>query len=139
MKLLLKIVASVLLLFNGIGALYGGLMMIMYPDGSGINLSTDLLEHSIFNSFLIPGVVLFLVNGLLSFFIFGAVLFNHKKLWRLVTFQGIVLIGWLIIQILMIHRIYYLHLVMCVVGACLIFQGFIADRFLMDRKTHEGI
>jgi hypothetical protein len=139
MKLLLKIVASVLLLFNGIGALYGGLMMIIYPDGSGIHLSTDLLEYSIFNSYLIPGVVLLLVNGLPSFFIFGAVLFDHKKLWRLVAFQGIVLIAWLIIQILMIHKIFSLHLVMYAVGICLTSEGFFADRYLKTGTANEGI
>ena len=137
MRLLLKIVASVLLLFNGAGALYGGLMMIIYPDGSGIYLSKDLLEHSIFNSYLIPGIVLLLVNGLLSFYVFVAVLFNHKNLWRLVAFEGIVLTVWLVFQILTIQLIYYLHLVMFAAGLSLMSIGLFADRLLPLEITDE--
>ncbi|MDO3628234.1 hypothetical protein [Mucilaginibacter sp. BT774] len=139
MRLLLKIIASVLLIFNGIGALYGGLMMIIYPDGSGIHLPKDLLGHSIFNSYLMPGIVLLLVNGILSFYVFGAVLFNHKKLWRLVAFQGIVLIVWLIIQIFMILLIYFLHLIMFGVGLGLMSVGFFAKKYFSTDATYGEI
>lgn len=39
MRSLLIILVYILLLFNGIGALYGGWNLMMHPDGSSIELT----------------------------------------------------------------------------------------------------
>lgn len=55
----------ILLLFLGIGALGGGLGLIISPSGrlmGGLPLS--VLQNSPFRDFLIPGIILFLVLGL---------------------------------------------------------------------------
>jgi hypothetical protein len=53
-----------LLLFLGIGALGGGGVLIISPSGSMIGMPLSLLAHSPFPSFLIPGIILFLVLGI---------------------------------------------------------------------------
>jgi len=58
--------ASALLLFNGFGAIYGGWNFMVHPDGSSMQMSLDSLKHTPFHSYLIPGIILFVVNGLLS-------------------------------------------------------------------------
>jgi hypothetical protein len=68
-----------LLLLNGIGAIYGGLNLIIYPDGSSFHMPLYILEDSPFHSFLIPGVILFVANGLSSIFVLSAILFKQKN------------------------------------------------------------
>ncbi|MEQ9378625.1 MAG: hypothetical protein RIG68_25780 [Imperialibacter sp.] len=54
-----------LLLFLGVGAMGGGAFLIISPSGELIgSLPLSILEHSPFASFLIPGVILFLILGL---------------------------------------------------------------------------
>lgn len=54
-----------LLLFLGLSALGGGALLIVSPSGKLLGgLPMSILDHSPFNDFLIPGVILFLVLGL---------------------------------------------------------------------------
>ena len=64
MKTFFKILAGVLLIINGMGALYGGLNLIVYPNGNSLQLPLEYLNHSPFNNYFIPGVILFVMNGL---------------------------------------------------------------------------
>lgn len=125
---LIKILAIALLLFNGIGALYGGLSLMMYPDGSNIQLSMDWLEHTPFQNYFIPGLVLFIANGFFSIFVFMSLLLNHRFSARLVMAQGAILTGWIIIQVLMIQTVYILHYIFCGVGLGLIISGFLLQK-----------
>jgi hypothetical protein len=55
-----------LLLFLGISALGGGSMLIISPSGKLIGgLPISILAHSPFIDFLIPGIILFVVLGVL--------------------------------------------------------------------------
>jgi len=66
-------------------------------------------QHSPFHSYLIPGIVLLLANGLLPVWILW-VLFKQKPnsgFWT--TFQGSVLLGWLIVQCLMLRLFTWPH------------------------------
>ncbi|MEO2257512.1 hypothetical protein ABGV43_11500 [Paenibacillus amylolyticus] len=47
----------------GIGAIVGGVILIIDPSGSMVNLPASLLENSPFASFLFPGIILLLVLG----------------------------------------------------------------------------
>lgn len=51
-------------LFIGMGALAGGLPMILSPDGADIGFSTEALSTSPFDNYLIPGILLFTLIGL---------------------------------------------------------------------------
>lgn len=128
MKLTIKIVSVVLLLFNGVGAFYGGGSLILHPDGSGLQMPLDILKSSPFSDFLIPGIILFIVNGLGSFFALFAVLFNQKKNYLFVMAEGVVLCGWIVIQIIMIKQLLTLHYVMFTTGVLLIVTGYLIKR-----------
>ena len=117
-----KIIAFVFLLFNGSAAIYGGLNLIIYPDGSKIWLSTDLLQNSVFENFLLPGVMLFMI-GLFSIYTMVAVIISFKKYWVLVMMQGTILALWLVIQLVIIRTITIPHLVMLIVAFLLILTG----------------
>lgn len=45
------------------GATYGGLSFLAHPDGSGLQMPTDILDATPFDDFRVPGLVLLGVNG----------------------------------------------------------------------------
>jgi hypothetical protein len=120
-----KIIASLLLLFNGIGALYGGWSLITQPDGSGLQLSLDLLEQTPFQNYLIPGITLFVANGLCSLAVFVVMMLNIKVYSWLVMLQGAVLTGWIVIQMILIQTVYFLHIILGSIGLLLIVCGWV--------------
>ncbi|MBK7566540.1 MAG: hypothetical protein IPI31_01830 [Bacteroidetes bacterium] len=128
MKMFYKLLIGLLLLFNGIGAIYGGINLMIYPDGSSIQLSPDWIEGTMFNNYFIPGLVLFIANGLFSIFTLITLAFNLKNHNWFVIFQGAILTGWILIQILLIQTIYFLHIVLGGVGIVLIVLGFALKR-----------
>lgn len=124
MKKGILILTSFLLLFNGVGAVYGGWNLMAHPDGSSMDLSLSWLQHSGFKDFLIPGIVLFVTNGLFSLFIFAALLGKYRNRAWLIICQGAILTGWIIIQVIIIRTIVPLHIVLAILGLLLIVCGY---------------
>lgn len=112
-----------LLLFTGINALIAGSMFIVDPSGSKIGMTTDYLRTSPFTDFLIPGIILLVVNGLFNVFAALAVTRNNPMSPILVILQGLMLSGWIIIQIILVQDFNLLHFVMLLIGIGLIFLG----------------
>jgi len=54
---------GVLQLFIGVGAVAGGLALVLDPSGESLGTPIELLEKTPFATFLVPGIVLFIVNG----------------------------------------------------------------------------
>lgn len=118
-----RILALALLLFNGTGALYGGMNLMLYPDGSGLRMNTGLLRYAPFRDFVIPGLVLFVVNGLLSVIIALFTIVSRHNYERYIICQGVILLVWLTIQIAMIRTLDVMHLLMGVTGVGIILCG----------------
>lgn len=123
MKRTIKILAAVLLLCNTAAALYGGWELISYPDGSSLQLSTDYLHHTPFNDYLLPGIILFMANGLFGCIVLAALAFSIKYYPRLVIAQGIILSCWILAEILLLHHIRLLHLPFGITGLLLVYLG----------------
>lgn len=128
MKRIIKIVCAILLLFNGIGALYGGWHLITHPDGSSIGLTLYWLSTSPFHNYLIPGIVLFICNGLLSVFVCYALFRNYKRGALLVAAQGIMLMGWIVAEVFLMHTMHYFHVILGIAGLALLFNGYLLYR-----------
>lgn len=101
--------------FVGIGAMGGGVMAILFPKGP-TGMSADALEHSPFNDFLIPGIILFAVIGLGN--VFSAVTI-HKK----AKYQGYIssvfswaLVIWIVVQCIILRAIVFLHVIYLIIG-----------------------
>ncbi len=122
-KIILKIAAVILLLFNGIGALYGGLSFMLHPDGSDLGMSAEYLRYSPFSDFFVPGVILFTCNGVLSLVATALVLFSHRYAVWAVLLQGAILVGWIAVQVLMVRDFQELHAVMLGTGVGLVVCG----------------
>ena len=65
----LRFTAICLLVINGLCALWGGGALIYDPTGEFLQLSADFIKNSPFPNYLIPGIILFVANGLLSLFV----------------------------------------------------------------------
>jgi len=54
----------ILVFFLAIGAIISGPMLFLSPDGSYLQMSTDVLKNTPFSNYLIPGIILFVFIGL---------------------------------------------------------------------------
>ncbi len=120
-----RLTAIVFLLFNALSAMYGGGSLIYDPSGELLGMPIEFLEKSPFKSFLIPGIILFTVNGLFNLLVAILGIVKSKLFPDLTILCGVLLVGWLSVQImiikafsLMAHGPYYL------VGIILIFVGY---------------
>ncbi len=132
MKKALRFLAIFLLLFNGVGAVIGGWILMMDPSGVQMQLPANYLAHIPFKDYFIPGLVLFAANGLMSFVVLVAIATNRRFYTQMIVVQGAILSGWIMIQTLMVQDVYYLHYIMGSVGLALIGLGFIL--FIKDHK-----
>lgn len=100
MKTALRILAVLLLVFLGLGGLYGAWMLISDPSGGNFEWSLSLLDGTPFSSFLIPGIILALSNGILPLFVAITLVLNTRYSACLLLLQGGVCIGWLTAQLI---------------------------------------
>ncbi|MFT8317607.1 MAG: hypothetical protein ABF651_04955 [Sporolactobacillus sp.] len=117
-------VLIILQIFLGIGAFFGGLLLVLAPDGSLLYMPLYLLRTSIFHSYLIPGIILCLVLGvyplvtawfLISEKPFAAAerLNLYKKThwaWSHSLYTGFILVIWLTIEMYEIQAVGIVHL-----------------------------
>ena len=123
MKRLLNVFAAVLLFLNGSTALFGGYNLMAHPDGSTIQLSLHWLKYSPFHDYLIPGIILFIANGICSSVTFIALLLKYRYYPWLVIAQGAMLIGWISVQMILMQTTYYFHYIFGVIGILLVVLG----------------
>lgn len=130
---LIRIATLLLLSINGLGALYGGIHLIADPTGASMQMPLSYLEHSPFSSYLIPGIVLLLVNGCLSIAAIILLLIKHARAPWPVMAQGVLLSGWIVVQMLMLRMFYPpLHLTFLLMGVCLLGCGVYLRRFWVE-------
>jgi hypothetical protein len=102
-------VLGILQLFIGLSAVGGGLGLVLEPNGSNLGMPLEMLKYSPFSDFLIPGIVLLIINGLGS--IAGSVssfrLFHYAA--EIALALGAFLVAWIIIQVYWIHSFHWLH------------------------------
>lgn len=120
--------AITLLLFNGINALYGGWFLMTDPTGGKLQMPVSYLQHSFFKDYFIPGLILFIANGLLSITVAVIVMARKKYAPLLIMFQGAVLVVWIIAQVILLQTFYYLQLVLGIVGIVIFLCGYFLSK-----------
>ena len=127
-KRIISIAAIFLLLFNGTGALYGGWLLMVDATGTQLKLSPTVLVHTPFPDFLLPGVMLFAVNGIFSLVVTTALLTKMRQAPLLVTMSGSLLTGWIVIEFCWTQFYHPLQAVMLCVGLMLTACGVLLFR-----------
>jgi hypothetical protein len=112
-----------LLAFLAFGALVGGGAMIISPSGELLRMPLSNLGSSPFRSFLIPGIILFLVLGLMpTIIIFALIKKPEKKFaeqfnffrdmhwsWAYTIYIAFALIIWIQIEMVFLQTVHWLH------------------------------
>src|SRR5215207_2459341 len=119
----LRILAIILMLSTGINALAAGYCFIIDPSGNRLGMSTSFIQNSPFANFLIPGIILFIFNGILNIFSAIVVMRKGNAFSLLISLQGCILLSWIIVQLTMVESFHPLHMLMGIIGACLIIIG----------------
>ncbi len=112
-----------LLAFLGLGAVFGGSVLIISPSGELFGMPLSMLKHSPFNSFLVPGIVLFLVLGLVPLLlVFALVKKTANKWaeqlnffsdmhwsWSFSIYIAFALIAWVQAEMVFLQGVHWLH------------------------------
>ncbi|MFN8431393.1 MAG: hypothetical protein U0V04_15555 [Spirosomataceae bacterium] len=125
MKNITRKITIILLLITAVNALIAGFLFIIDPSGQKMGMTTDFLKFSPFVTFLIPGIVLFVVNGIFNLVATYFLIKNKPTALAMVIFQGVILCGWIFAQVLMVKEINPLHIIMFLVGVVLIISGYL--------------
>lgn len=102
-----RIVLLFVLGYEAVGAILGGVMMIIAPDGRLMQMPTEIM-HGTFSDFLIPGIIL-LGLGILSVFAFVAVARKSSNDWLMagLSLGGFVI--WFVVEIIILRELHWLH------------------------------
>jgi len=118
-----RIIALAALMFLGLSGLVGAIPLIVHPLGEPWAMPQSLLRHSPFHSYLIPGIILLVANGLLSLWVLWLTVRRHSGHGWWVAAQGCVLVGWLAVECIMVRLVMWAHYLYGAVGLVLIVAG----------------
>jgi hypothetical protein len=94
--------AVVLEIFLGIGALFGGSVLLLAPDGHLLGMTTKTLAGSPFQSYLVPGILLFLFVGVAPL-LAAAITVRRKAIAPFAAVAvGLTLIGWISVEMVVL-------------------------------------
>jgi hypothetical protein len=131
---LYKSILIALLGFLSLGACYGGIVLIISPDGSFFNMPPDLLSNSPFKTFFIPGIILLTTFGIFPIFvIYGLIkkpeslifkklnlLYDYHFAWTFAVYIGLGLIIWINVQTLIFNSVDIIHTIYSSLGILII-------------------
>jgi hypothetical protein len=87
-------------------------------------MNVSVLAGSPFDSFFLPGIVLFLFIGISSILVAFFVMNDHTYSTKLILYQGAVMLLWIVVQLIMIKQFFYLQLIYVLIGFALSFIGY---------------
>lgn len=131
----MRIVLLALLAFLGAGAIGGGAALIISPSGEMIGMPISLLAQSPFRSFLVPGILLFCVLGLIPVCLTVALVRKpESKLaerinffadmhwsWSYSVYVGFSLIIWIQLEMVFLRAVHWLHTFYMFLAVAIIF------------------
>ena len=120
----LRFIALILLFFTLIGALPAGYSLITDPTGNGVGLPHAWIERTPFSDFLIPGIILFSVNGIFCLMVAIMTLFRWCNFTILIVLQGGLLTGWIACQVILTRMFHPFQLLFVLIGLALIVIGY---------------
>lgn len=120
----MKTILFILICFVGLTATISGLLMISKHNGEILGLSPSLLEQTPFDNFFIPGILLTVLVGVVNLV---AVFFNiqrHVNRYNWAIAGGVMITGWIIIQMILIQTAHWLHFIYLGMGVFIILLAF---------------
>jgi hypothetical protein len=127
-----RVASLTLLAVVGITALLGGSALIIDPSGQSMSLAPEGLAGTMFHDYRAPGVILFLMIGVLSSSVAVLTAGNFKNYPILVFNQGAILTGWILAQIYLLPETHFMQAIYGIFGVMLMLLG----SYLMIKKNN---
>lgn len=89
-------------LFQGLSGLAGGFGLILDPTGSNLSIPVEWLDGSPFDSYFIPGLILFFGLGVFPTYVAYGIWSSRAWAWLSALLVGFMLIIWIAVEILVI-------------------------------------
>ena len=118
-----RIISIIVLWIVSIYAIAVSYQFITDPSGESLNLSTELLDHSPFFDYLIPGIILLFTIGIPGVIV---AIFAMKKASfypKLILIQGCILFIWILLQVILFRDFIFLDFAFGLTGILLIIIG----------------
>jgi hypothetical protein len=116
----MKTILFILVSFTGLTATVTGLLMISKPDGSILHLSLSLLDPAPFKNYLLPGILLTTVVGLVNLMAVFLNIQRHPKRYNWALAGGFMISLWMLVQLLLIHAAHWVHFIYLSIGIFII-------------------
>ncbi len=120
----MKTFLFILISFLAVTATLAGLFMLSNPDGAIMRLPHSLLDGTPFKDFQIPGILLAALVGGVNFL---AVLYNlqqHRNRYNWAIGGGIMICGWVIVQMILMWSLHWLQFAYLGVGVLTILVAY---------------
>jgi hypothetical protein len=89
-------------IFQGLSGIAGGAGLILDPSGESLSIPIEWLQGSPFDTYLIPGFILFCVLGVFPLAASYALWKSHSLAWHASFLVGLMLVIWIAVEILII-------------------------------------
>lgn len=143
-----QIILLILLAFLGAGALFGGGVFIISPSGELFGMPLSLLNKSPFTSFLIPGLILFVVLGVAPCLLALALLKKPVSAladrlnlypdmywaWTGSIYVACALIIWLQVEMMFLQAVGWLHTFYMLLAVAILVVALLPGNRLVYRK-----
>lgn len=91
-----------LILFQGISGLFGGIALVIDPTGEFLQMPVSMLDGSPFSNFLVPGLILMTILGILPIIVFYGLWKRTSWAWMGSMLVSTALIIWIGVEIWMV-------------------------------------
>jgi hypothetical protein len=119
----MRLILFILVALTGLTTTICGMLLIAHPGGVVLGLTTTLLKGTFLNDFTIPGIILTLVGAINIAAIFSQMQRSRNRYnWSLAG--GIMISGWIIAQVILVHVIHWLQFVFLATGIFIILLSF---------------
>jgi hypothetical protein len=125
----------ILIFFQALSGLFGGMMLVISPSGSFFQMNAaEMLHNAPFANFLIPGLILLILLGLFPAFVSVSLMikpswkragmlniYNKKHwAWTYSLYSAIMLILWIDIEIMMLGGGHILQTIYALLGVAIL-------------------
>jgi hypothetical protein len=139
-----------ILIILSLGAIYGGITLIYDSSGAGLHLRIDEYLNYPFKDFLLPGILLFVLFGIIPLLLIYPLLAKPKMPWANVfniyrkrhwawtysLFLGIILVIWTDTQIWMMGYYRSMQVFYSLYGLIIIIVCLLPNQMRFFSKTH---
>jgi len=126
-----------LLLFLGVGAIFGGFILIISPSGRLFGMPLSLLHHSPFKDFMYPGIILFSIIGLVPIYTAYALVNKPENkvaqnlncyrdmhlAWTFCIYISFALILWIQVEMTIIKVVHWSHTLYMILAIAILFTA----------------